>query len=86
MGLFNTLKKILQEADPKSTPLPILLSSPTDGRLFSRLGIQTYGFIPMILPAEMNFTKLIHGTDERIPIEAVEFGTISIYKLLQCFG
>ena len=86
MGLFDTLTGVLREADPSSVPLPILMSGATDGRFFSQLGIQTYGFTPMTLPGDMRFWELIHGADERIPVEAVEFGTDMIYRLLQRFG
>ena len=86
MGLFDTLAGILRQADPDGIPVPLLLPATTDGRLFSRLGIQTYGFTPMQLPEDLNFTQTIHGTDERIPVEAVGFGADAIYALLQRFG
>ena len=86
MGLFDTLTGVLREADPDGVPLPILMSGVTDGRFFSQLGIQSYGFTPMILPREMKLWELIHAADERIPVEAVEYGTDMIYKLLQRFG
>jgi len=86
MGLFNTLAGILREADPDGIPLPMLLSGVTDGRFFSRLGIQTYGFLPLKLPAEFKFWEPVHAADDRIPVEAVEFGTDMIYRLLQRFG
>jgi len=86
MGLFNTLSGILKAADPDGTPVPLLLSGATDGRFFSRLGIQTYGYLPMPLPEGFNFTQTIHAADERIPINAVEFGTNAIYQALQRFG
>jgi acetylornithine deacetylase/succinyl-diaminopimelate desuccinylase-like protein len=86
MGLFNTLKDILLEADPGARPSPLLLTAPTDGRFFSRLGIQTYGFLPMQLPKDLRFWELIHAADERIPVEALTFGADAIYKLLQRFG
>lgn len=86
MGLFNTLSGILKAADPDGTPVPLLLSGVTDGRFFSRLGIQTYGYLPMPLPEGFNFTQTIHAADERIPINAVEFGTNAIYQALQRFG
>ncbi len=57
----------------------------TDGRFFSRLGIQTYGFLPMQLPAEMAFMELIHAEDERLPAPAVEFGTSAIARVLERF-
>ena len=86
MGLFDTLAGILKEADPDGTPVPMLLSAVTDGRFFSRIGIQTYGYLPMLLPKNFSFIQTIHAADERIPINAVEFGTNAIYQVLQRFG
>lgn len=86
MGLFNTMAAILREADPEGTPVPLLLSGVTDGRFFSRLGIQHYGFNPMDLPPDFNFLSTIHAADERVTPQAVEFGTEAIYKLLGRFG
>jgi acetylornithine deacetylase/succinyl-diaminopimelate desuccinylase-like protein len=86
MGLFDTLVDILKEADAEGVPCPLLLSAVTDGRFFSRLGIQTYGFLPMALPEEFNFMETVHATDERIPVEAMEFGTHAIYQALQRFS
>jgi len=86
MGLFDTLANILRELAPEGLPLPLLLAATTDARLFSRLGIQTYGFLPMNLPEEFNFMQLIHAADERIPVESLDFGTEAVYKALQRFG
>ena len=85
MGLFDTLADILCEAVLDGIPVPLLLSGVTDGRFFSPLGIQTYGFLPMPLPEDFNFSQMIHAADERIPVEAVDFGANVIYKLLQRF-
>ncbi len=86
MGLFDTLAGILREADPEGVPCPLLLSGVTDGRFFSRLGIQTYGFLPMPLPEGFNFTQAVHAADERIPVEAMEFGMRAMYQAMQRFG
>jgi acetylornithine deacetylase/succinyl-diaminopimelate desuccinylase-like protein len=83
MGLYDTLATILSEADPEGIAVPLLMPAVTDGRFFSRLGIQTYGFLPMSLPADFNFLQTIHAADERIPVEAVEFGTRAIYEVLK---
>ena len=85
MDLFNTLAGILREADSEGIPIPLLLSAVTDARYFSQLGIQTYGYLPMLLPEDFNFTRSVHTANERIPVSAVEFGTNAIYKLLQRF-
>jgi acetylornithine deacetylase/succinyl-diaminopimelate desuccinylase-like protein len=86
MTLFDTLGSILRELDPSTRPVPLLLPAVTDGRFFARLGIQTYGFLPMQLPEEMRFMELIHAEDERIPVDAIDFGTSAIRRLLDRFG
>ncbi|MCP4148020.1 MAG: M20/M25/M40 family metallo-hydrolase [bacterium] len=83
MGLFEKLANILKEADPEGIPVPLLLTGSTDGRFFSGLGIQTYGFIPMQLPEEMNFNRTIHAADERIPVETLSFGTDALFRAIQ---
>jgi acetylornithine deacetylase/succinyl-diaminopimelate desuccinylase-like protein len=86
MGLFETLSDVLRQADPGGAPVPYLLSAVTDARHFSRLGIQTYGFLPMRLPDDFNFSATLHAADERIPVEALDFGAQVIYQVLQRFG
>ena len=86
MGLFDILVGALRESDPEGVPIPMLLSGSTDGRLFSRLGIQTYGYLPMPLPPDFQFAQTIHAANERIPVAAVDFGANTIYKVLQRFG
>ena len=52
----------------------------TDGRFFARLGIQTYGFTPMKLPPDFDFWSTVHGADERVPVDAVDFGADAISR------
>jgi len=86
MTLFDTLATIIKESDKKAKPIPFVLPGVTDGRFFSSLGIQTYGFTPMNLPSNFNFIQSIHSEDERIPVDCLYFGTEAIYKALQRFG
>jgi acetylornithine deacetylase/succinyl-diaminopimelate desuccinylase-like protein len=85
LGLFNTLAQIIKEEDHEGIPIPFVVSGVTDARFFSKLGIQTYGFTPMILPEGIDFSKLIHNSNERIPVNALRFGAESIYKLITRF-
>ena len=85
MGLFDTLADTIRAAEPESRPLPFMLSGCTDARFFYRLGIQTYGFMPMKLPEDFQFTRAIHAADERIPVDSVIFGTNLMFKLLQSY-
>lgn len=85
LALFDRLAGILRELDPQARPVPMLLPAVTDGRFFSRLGIQTYGFLPMRLPEDLQFMRLIHAPNERVPVEAVEFGARAIERVLERF-
>lgn len=83
LGFFDTLAGILREADPGALPVPMLMPGVTDGRFFSQLGIQTYGFMPMNLPRGLELLKKAHAADECIPVESLEFGANAIYQALQ---
>ena len=85
MAMFGMLADVLRELDPQAKPVPLLMPGATDGRFFARAGIQTYGFLPMQLPADMAFMQLIHAEDERVPVEAVEFGALAITRVLERF-
>jgi acetylornithine deacetylase/succinyl-diaminopimelate desuccinylase-like protein len=85
-GLFSILADILQDADQGAVPMPLLVPAITDGRLFAGLGIQSYGFTPMKLPPGFNFFKTIHGANERIPVEAIDFGANALFQLLQRYN
>lgn len=86
MGLFPNLVDVLRETDPEGIPVPILFPTPTDGRIFSRLGIQTYGYMPMKLSPDFSFWIYPHAADERVPAEALDFGARAVFNVLQRFG
>jgi len=73
LTLLPLLSEVLRERDPSCVPIPMLLPGYTDARYVSKLGIQTYGFLPMRLPPHLT-TALIHAPDERVPAEAIEYG------------
>ena len=84
MGLFDTLSDILLDGQEART-VPLLISGGTDGRFFSELDIQTYGFLPMDLPEDFDFLSTVHAANERIPIDAMHFGSEKIYQVLGRF-
>lgn len=86
MRLYDILASILKDADPEGTPTPMLLPAVTDARYFSRLGIQTYGFTPLNLPPDINFEQLLHAANERVPVQALEFGADCMHTLIGRFG
>lgn len=84
MGMYDTLAEILLDGQDASA-IPLLVSGGTDGRHFSRLNIQTYGFLPMDLPADFDFMSTVHAANERIPRGALKFGAEKIYQALSRF-
>lgn len=80
--LIDTMTEILLEHDPDAVVLPYLLAGGTDNKSLSKLGITGYGFAPLKLPADLDFGALFHGTDERVPLEALVFGKNVMIDLL----
>ena len=54
----------------------------TDGKHWAKLGIRCFGFSPLKLPADLDFTALFHGVDERVPTDALEFGARVLDRFL----
>ena len=64
----------LKAEDPIARPVPYTLSGGTDSKAFSRIGIGCIGFAPLLLPPDLDFAAMFHGADERVPVEALQFG------------
>ncbi|MEY2849018.1 MAG: hypothetical protein RI885_1684 [Actinomycetota bacterium] len=80
--LVDTMVSTLQRHDPGVPVLPYLLSGGTDNKALSLLGIDGYGFAPLRLPADLDFPAMFHGVDERVPLDALEFGRAVLTDLL----
>ncbi|MEI6250335.1 MAG: M20/M25/M40 family metallo-hydrolase [Actinomycetes bacterium] len=78
----NMVNSILAE-DPEGIPVPYTLSGGTDNKALSNLGIKGYGFSPLKLPADLDFTALFHGIDERVPVESLQFGARVLDRFLR---
>ena len=73
--LVDAMNAAVQAVDPDGRTVPYMLSGGTDAKAFARLGIRCFGFSPLRLPPELDFAALFHGVDERVPIDALRFGT-----------
>ena len=81
--LVDAMRVAIDAEDPGAMVAPYLLSAGTDAKAFSRLGVQGYGFSPLQLPPDLDFTALFHGVDERVPIDAVTFGVRALDRFLR---
>ncbi|MEZ2371362.1 MULTISPECIES: M20/M25/M40 family metallo-hydrolase [Arthrobacter] len=82
-NLVDAMVDSLKRHDPEATVLPYTLSGGTDNKSLSQLGITGYGFAPLQLPDELDFTGMFHGVDERVPLDSLRFGTRVLSDLLQ---
>jgi acetylornithine deacetylase/succinyl-diaminopimelate desuccinylase-like protein len=82
LGLFPLLADVMTDQDPDLVPLPFMTPAVTDGRWFAALGIQPYGFTPLLLPDGFEFQKLTHGANERVPVAAIGSGSDAIHQVL----
>jgi acetylornithine deacetylase/succinyl-diaminopimelate desuccinylase-like protein len=73
--LCAAMATAVRAEDPDAHLVPYCLSGGTDAKSFSRLGIRCFGFAPLRLPAELDFSAMFHGVDERVPTDALAFGT-----------
>jgi acetylornithine deacetylase/succinyl-diaminopimelate desuccinylase-like protein len=79
---MSAIRRSLMAEDPDAVIAPYLMSGGTDAKHFRRLGMEAYGFVPLRLPPDLDFTALLHGVDERIPVDTLEFGTKVLDRFL----
>jgi acetylornithine deacetylase/succinyl-diaminopimelate desuccinylase-like protein len=81
--LVDAMSAALRAEDPGARPVPYMLSGGTDAKAFQRLGIRCFGFAPLRLPADLNFSALFHGIDERVPVDGLQFGVRVLDRFLR---
>ena len=81
-SLVDAMVAAIDAEDPGATVLPYTLSGGTDNKSLHRLGITGYGFAPLQLTGDLDFAGMFHGVDERVPTEALRFGTRVLDRLL----
>ncbi len=72
--LVDAMTRALLAEDPAARVVPYCLSGGTDAKSFARLGIRCFGFAPLKLPSDLDFSGMFHGIDERVPVDALHFG------------
>ncbi|MEU8201998.1 M20/M25/M40 family metallo-hydrolase [Streptosporangium sp. NPDC049046] len=80
--LVRAMADALLAEDPGALAVPYTLSGGTDLKAFSRLGIRGFGFAPLRLPADLDFSGMFHGIDERVPVDSLRFGVRVLDRFL----
>jgi len=81
-ALVAAMSSALKAEDPGARAVPYTLSGGTDAKSFSRLGMRCFGFAPLRLPAELDFSGMFHGVDERVPLDSLAFGVRVLDRFL----
>lgn len=79
----DLMSSVLRAEDPAAKPVPYMISGGTDAKAFNRLGISCYGFSPLQMPADLDYWRLFHGVDERVPIAGLQFGVRVLDRFLR---
>jgi len=82
-ALVDAMTAAVLAEDPGARTLPYMLSGGTDAKSFQQLGIRNFGFAPLKLPADLDFSGLFHGVDERVPVDALKFGVRVLDRFLR---
>ena len=82
-AIVDSMIDSLSAEDPGAKVVPYMLSGGTDAKAMSKFGIKGYGFTPLLLPNDLDFTSLFHGHDERIPISSLQFGARTMHRFIK---
>ncbi len=84
-ALYEHLAGTLRRHDPTGHPVPYLIPGFTDAKAYARLGTLCYGFSPVKFDPthEVNFTRMYHGHDERVPVEGLKWGLRVLYEAVR---
>ena len=79
----DLMASVLRHEDPFALPVPYMISGGTDAKAFARLGVDCYGFSPLQMPADLDYWRLFHGVDERVPVDGLKFGVRVLDRFLR---
>ncbi len=79
--MFGAIAEAARELDPKIAVVPYLSTGVTDSARLRSLGVTAYGVLPF--PMLQSDEERMHGNDERVPLESLDFGTRLIYGAIE---
>ena len=83
--LYRAIEGVLRQHDPEAQPVPYMIPGFTDSFAYAKLGAICYGFSPVRLGPELDFTAMYHGHDERIPKDGFAWGLRVLHDLVHDF-
>lgn len=84
--LVGAMCAAVEQVDPGAVCVPYCMTGGTDAKQFARLGMNCYGFTPLVLPPGYDYYANFHGTDEHVPVAALEAAVTATDWLLRASG
>jgi acetylornithine deacetylase/succinyl-diaminopimelate desuccinylase-like protein len=81
--IVSTMFSALRVFDPEAVIAPYMISGGTDAKALSQLGLSCFGFSPLQMPDGLDYWRLFHGVDERVPIDGLKFGADVLEEFLR---
>lgn len=75
---YSLLTESIEEVYPGAGVVPALFPATSDNNYFRNAGVPVYGVIPVLISQRL--LETIHNYNERIPVEALHYGT-EVYRL-----
>ncbi|MYS40357.1 M20/M25/M40 family metallo-hydrolase [Streptomyces sp. SID5998] len=79
--LVDAMCDAVRAEDPDGHPVPYCNPGGTDAKAFTKLDIRCFGFKGLKLPHDLDYSRLFHGVDERVPLEGLRFGVRVMTRL-----
>ena len=81
--LYRAVERVVAKNDPTGVVTPFLMTGATDSRFFRQKGVTAYGFVPFKSAVQPDvYLSTIHGVDERLPIDGLEFSARMFWDLM----
>ena len=78
--MFAAIAEAARALNPELAVVPYLGTGATDSAPMRRFGVQAFGILPF--PMEQSDEERMHGNDERISLDSLEFGTRLIHDAI----
>jgi acetylornithine deacetylase/succinyl-diaminopimelate desuccinylase-like protein len=83
--LYQTIERVMRSYAPEARLTPIMLSGATDAKHVSRLGASCIGFGPIKISETFPTESLVHGHNERVPIDGYLWGIPILHDIVTDF-
>lgn len=80
--LVDAMQAAIRAEDPDGSTASYCNPGGTDAKAFATLGIRCFGFKALKLPHDLEYVRLFHGVDERVPLDGLTFGVRVIGRLV----